>query len=241
MQVAANGGTGFNASLKFREQDVGTTGSVFTFALAPIDMVAKDEHEEAPLLIGFTRATTSGKDVPVACVLAQLAATGQLQAVSSSSLQAYVTGVLSGQGQAIQVINAASTANIAGTTFYVGYGPNAAAMLASGLNRSVATVTGTRECVPQAPQTGWWWNPVEGGRGYSIETQGNHIFFAAFTSAPEQTIPSSPASIASRVSRSTCAWGSAAKPIDSRSLPSRLVSSLAFASAETRSARLAAA
>jgi hypothetical protein len=30
------------------------------------------------------------------------------------------------------------------------------------------------------PQTGWWWNPSEGGRGYSIEVQGNHIFFASY-------------------------------------------------------------
>ena len=31
-----------------------------------------------------------------------------------------------------------------------------------------------------APQTGWWWNPAEGGRGYSIETSGNRLFFAAY-------------------------------------------------------------
>ncbi len=29
-------------------------------------------------------------------------------------------------------------------------------------------------------QTGWWWNPDESGRGYSIENQGNLIFFAAY-------------------------------------------------------------
>jgi hypothetical protein len=73
-----------------------------------------------------------------------------------------------------------ATANIAGATFFVGYGPNAAAMLNGGLNRSVVSVAGARECRPQAPQTGWWWNPNEGGRGYSIEVQGNHIFYAAF-------------------------------------------------------------
>jgi hypothetical protein len=32
----------------------------------------------------------------------------------------------------------------------------------------------------QAPQTGWWWNKSEGGRGYSIEVNGNHIFYAAY-------------------------------------------------------------
>ncbi|MEE9424875.1 MAG: peptidylprolyl isomerase [Methylococcales bacterium] len=30
------------------------------------------------------------------------------------------------------------------------------------------------------PQTGWWWNPTESGRGFAIEQQGNTIFFAAY-------------------------------------------------------------
>ncbi len=30
------------------------------------------------------------------------------------------------------------------------------------------------------PQTGWYWNPSEGGRGYSVEIQGNQIFLVAF-------------------------------------------------------------
>jgi hypothetical protein len=34
--------------------------------------------------------------------------------------------------------------------------------------------------VPQPPQKGWWWNPAEGGRGYSIETSGNKLFFASY-------------------------------------------------------------
>ncbi|HEY9102916.1 hypothetical protein [Chitinimonas sp.] len=33
---------------------------------------------------------------------------------------------------------------------------------------------------PLTPQTGWWWNPGEGGRGYSLEKSGNNIFFAAY-------------------------------------------------------------
>ncbi|MCH9697286.1 MAG: cytochrome c [Gammaproteobacteria bacterium] len=31
-----------------------------------------------------------------------------------------------------------------------------------------------------SPQTGWWWNEAESGRGFSIEQQGNTIFFAAY-------------------------------------------------------------
>lgn len=31
------------------------------------------------------------------------------------------------------------------------------------------------------PETGWWWNPNEGGRGYFIETQGKTAFMSAYT------------------------------------------------------------
>ncbi len=30
------------------------------------------------------------------------------------------------------------------------------------------------------PQTGWWWNPAESGRGFSIELQGQHMFLGAY-------------------------------------------------------------
>ncbi|MBI1890296.1 MAG: hypothetical protein HYS18_06615 [Burkholderiales bacterium] len=30
------------------------------------------------------------------------------------------------------------------------------------------------------PQSGWWWNPAEGGRGFTIEAQNGSIFFAAY-------------------------------------------------------------
>jgi hypothetical protein len=30
------------------------------------------------------------------------------------------------------------------------------------------------------PESGWWWNPAEGGSGYSIEVQGNNLFFVGF-------------------------------------------------------------
>ena len=30
------------------------------------------------------------------------------------------------------------------------------------------------------PQTGYWWNPSEGGRGYMLEKNGNNVFFAAY-------------------------------------------------------------
>jgi hypothetical protein len=95
-------------------------------------------------------------------------------------LQAYVSGVLSAQGTTVSVLNSVATANIAGATLYVGYGANATAMMNNGLNRNVLSVSGPLECQPQAPQTGWWWNTAEGGRGYSIEVSGSTLVFASY-------------------------------------------------------------
>ena len=33
---------------------------------------------------------------------------------------------------------------------------------------------------PFRPQTGWWWNPAESGRGFSLEVQGNSMFLAGY-------------------------------------------------------------
>ena len=153
---------------RFNAADVGTSASVFVFALAPASLV---------------NTSLGAKAGQVQCVLAQLNASGQLQAVSASSLQAYVTGVLSAQGQAVTVLNGVPTATIDGATFFVGYGTSASSMVTSGTNRAVVSVpgaTGDVACQPQPPQTGWWWNAAEGGRGYSIEAAGNHIFFASY-------------------------------------------------------------
>jgi CubicO group peptidase (beta-lactamase class C family) len=41
----------------------------------------------------------------------------------------------------------------------------------------------TADVVPAAPvppQSGWWWNPAEGGRGYAVEMRGGKMFFATF-------------------------------------------------------------
>ena len=34
------------------------------------------------------------------------------------------------------------------------------------------------------PETGWWWNPFEGGRGYAIEVQGSSMYFASYMYEP---------------------------------------------------------
>lgn len=35
------------------------------------------------------------------------------------------------------------------------------------------------------PQTGWWWNPSEGGRGFTIEVNGNNLFMAGYLYATD--------------------------------------------------------
>jgi hypothetical protein len=167
------------ANIQFRPQDVGTTGAVYAFFVAPSTKVLNAATMEKSAVLG-TRPKGAEKDASVQCVLAQLNSSGQLQAVSASNLQAYVTGVLSGQGQAVTMLNNTLTANIAGSALYVGYGQNALNMLSAGLNRRAVTVPGSVACDPEAPEAGWWWNTAEGGRGYSIEVSGNHIFFASY-------------------------------------------------------------
>jgi hypothetical protein len=172
------------ANIQYRPADVGSNGSVYTFAVAPQTIVkaAVLKNGETPFPpLGYAKPRDGSKaDTSVPCVLSQLNGAGQLQAVTASGLQAFVTGVLGSQGQSVAVINGVATVNIAGATFYVGYGASAQSMLNNGVNRNVVTAPGSLECHPAPPQTGWWWNTAEGGRGYSIETQGNTIFYAAY-------------------------------------------------------------
>jgi hypothetical protein len=30
------------------------------------------------------------------------------------------------------------------------------------------------------PETGWWWNPLEGGRGFYVEVQGSTLLFSGY-------------------------------------------------------------
>ena len=172
------------ATVQPRPQDIGTSANVYVFALAPVALVkgaAELKAAEKAAGRGYLEWKSTSKDnLPVQCVLAQLTADGQLQAVSASTLQAFVTATLGSQGVAVTLINGVPTVNIAGATFFVGYGSSGQSMLDTGTHRGAATVPGSQLCEPQAPQTGWWWNPLEDGRGFSVEKHGNNIFFASF-------------------------------------------------------------
>jgi len=59
------------------------------------------------------------------------------------------------------------------------------AICGSGMLDALAAM---RLATPQAlavPETGWWWNANESGSGYSVEIQGNRLFMAAFSYAPD--------------------------------------------------------
>jgi len=167
-----------SAEIQFRPQDVGSQGSVFVFAMAPMDVVKDAVIDKAAPMQWFFRKSPT--DLPVQCVLAQLSASGQLVGVSASTLQAYVTGVLSSQGAAVTILNGVPTVKIGGATFFVGYGTSGQSMLNGGINRSAVTIPGAQVCQPTAPQTGWWWNALEDGRGFSVEKRGPNLFFASF-------------------------------------------------------------
>ena len=177
--VASTQANNVVADVRYRAQDLGKTASTFVFALAPSTLVrgaASADERIAPK----ARPAGAKADASIQCQLAQLNAQGELVAVSAQSLQAYVTGVLAAQGQSVNILNAVNPATVAGATFYVGYGPDGNAMLVNGTTRSVVSVSGSVSCRPQAPQTGWWYNPAEGGRGFSIESHGTSLFMAAF-------------------------------------------------------------
>lgn len=162
--------------IRFRPQDVGTTGSIYVFVLAPANRVPGAAPPNEAKHVGLK---TTGKAEPLACVLAQISASGQLTPATASTLQAFFTGVLSSQGASVAVLNNISSAILSGSVVFVGYGPNAAAAL-NNLNRPVATVPGAETCQPQAPQTGWWWNPNESGRGFSIEVVGSTLVLSGY-------------------------------------------------------------
>ena len=183
-RVVASGGAStaaanVTANIQYRPQDVGSSGSVYVFALAPASVV-KNAIVGKDAIVVAGRRRDGAKSTPAPCVLAQLTASGQLVGVTTSNLQAYLGGVLSSQDQAVTILNGVSTAQIGGATFFVGYGSNTSSMFTNGTNRAVVSVPGSVSCQPQVPKTGWWWNPAEGGRGYSLEVRGNNIFFASY-------------------------------------------------------------
>jgi len=177
-----------SANIQPRPQDVGTRASVYVFAHAPSNLV------QGALPAKRTTSAPIGvrtEDGAVVCVLAQVDASGHLTAVSASTMQAYTTGVLSSQGQAVNILNNVATPNVAGAAVYVGYGPSAASMLSSGVYQNAVSVPGTVQCTaslasapaPALPGalSGLWWNASESGWGIHFTQRGANLFAAWYT------------------------------------------------------------
>ena len=177
-----------DATFQPRAQDVGKSESVFVFAHAPSTLVTGAASAKRA---GSARPAGAAKDDAVVCVLAQVTPSGQLIAASASTMQAYLTGVLTSQSQAVQVLNNVPTPNVAGATVYVGYGSSAAAMLSSGVYQAAVSVPGPVQCTaslasapaPTSPGalTGLWWNANESGWGIHFTQRGSNIFAAWYT------------------------------------------------------------
>ena len=174
-QIDANTATA-TADIQFRPQDVGQSGSVFTFASAPATLV-----QGGLLAKSVNLGKAAGTKADVACVLAQLSPSGQLVAVTSSQLQAFVTGVFAAQGTSVSILNGVPTPRVAGATFYVGYGANGGAMIESGVFRNAVLVPGSATCPPLPYTTSLWWNPNESGWGLNLNQQGSTLFGTLFT------------------------------------------------------------
>ena len=178
-----------SATIQPRPQDVGATSSIFVFAHAPSSIVqGASQAKRAP----STPPAAAKTDDAVVCVLAQVGASGQLVAVSASTMQAYLTGVLTSQSQAVQILNNVPTSSVAGATLFVGYGGSAANMLSSGVYQTAISVPGPVQCTaslasapaPESPGalTGLWWGGAgESGWGVHFTQRGSNVFAAWYT------------------------------------------------------------
>jgi hypothetical protein len=176
------------ATIQPRPQDVGTTQEIFVFMHAPSNLV---KGAGGPVTKTFAGAPYPVREEDaIVCVLAQIV-NGQLVAVTPATMQAYISGVLTSQGQAITLLNNVATANVAGSSVFVGYGTDAATMFANGVYEAALSVAGAVQCASQldnapAPKlpgslTGLWWNENESGWGIHFTQRNANIFAAWYT------------------------------------------------------------
>jgi alpha-tubulin suppressor-like RCC1 family protein len=172
-----------NANVQYDTENAGKSGAVFVTAMVPAG---------SPLAGGSALAARAGARQRQAAagttyVQVQLTPAGW-QPVVNGQLTPYVTGVLSSALASQTILNNTNTTAIPGAEFCLGYGTDANAMVLGGTIRSVVSITGAPagtviSCLPTVgPQSGYWWNPAEGGRGYTIEQNGSsgNVFFAMY-------------------------------------------------------------
>ena len=55
----------------------------------------------------------------------------------------------------------------------------------AGIIDAGAAVAAARRQASTGPQPGWWWNPAQSGRGFTIEVRGNNLFMAGYLYADD--------------------------------------------------------
>ena len=188
-QMTVSGGvtpttTSASATLQTRPQDQGTPENIYVFAHAPSNLVAGFKRVDGPAL-------PSRPEDSILCVLAQVTSSGQLVAVTDSTMQAALSNVVGSQQQSVTLLNNVSTQTVAGAAVYVGYGTSAAAMLASGVYQSALSVPGGVQCTASlasapapasaGPLSGLWWNANESGWGIHFTQRRDILFVAWYT------------------------------------------------------------
>src|SRR5258708_134514 len=173
-----------SANMQPRHQDVGTSASVYVFAHAPSNLVSG----ALPVKRGPTATPDDGA---IVCVLAQVDANGHLTAVSASTMQAYLTGVLSSQGQTVNILNNLATPSVAGASMFLGYGSSAPRVIAGGVSQKAGGGRGAGQCragraggraaAGPAALSGLWWNAAESGWGVHFTQRGVNLFAAWYT------------------------------------------------------------
>jgi len=175
-------------TVQVRPQDLNVPQNIYVFAHAPSNLV---QGAHAAKRAPGDHATAITADDAIVCVLAQVDAAGRLVAASASTMQVAIAGVRTSQSQAQNLLNAVPTGNVAGAIMFVGYGPDAQAMLSNGIYQAALGVTGPVQCtsslaLPPAPKnggplTGLWWNPAESGWGIHFTQRGSNVFAAWYT------------------------------------------------------------
>ena len=167
-----------SATLRPRAEDVGRAASVFVFASAPASRV---QGALAAKVVKLGLSTGGPKAEPEQCVLAQVTPQGSLSAVTTAQLSAIFTGTLSAAGTGVNILNNTPTPNVAGATFYVGYGGTGQAMIDEGVFRNAVLVPGNTVCPMLPYTTALWLHPAEAGWGLNVIQQGSVAFATLFT------------------------------------------------------------
>jgi len=191
-----------SATIKINSADVDKANAIFITAIVPAGGLAALQGGASATVANVTQATRemrvrqsatnkSSATTSNSFVLIQLTPTGWVQVVNGQLIP-YAAGVTGDAAAATNFVHVTDDPDLAGSQFCVGYGAASGSGLKSRPTISIPNPNGPGTtqvtCVPTtaivSPQSGYWWNPAEGGRGYFVEYNGTKIFMATFLYDP---------------------------------------------------------